>query len=45
VEERVGCGFAPRCKYATDKCRTERPQLVDAGNGHLYRCFFPIGGA
>jgi peptide/nickel transport system ATP-binding protein len=38
----VGCGFAPRCKYATDKCRTEHPDLVDAGNGHMYRCFFPL---
>ena len=24
----VGCKFAPRCKYATDRCRTEEPQLV-----------------
>ncbi|MCX6513288.1 MAG: hypothetical protein NTW88_00240 [Actinobacteria bacterium] len=39
-----GCGFAPRCRYATDKCRTEHPELTDAGNGHMYRCFFPIGG-
>jgi peptide/nickel transport system ATP-binding protein len=38
----VGCGFAPRCIYATDKCRTEHPDLVDAGNGHMYRCFFPL---
>ena len=41
---RTGCGFAPRCRYATDKCRTEHPELTDAGNGHMYRCFFPIGG-
>ncbi|MEY4228534.1 MAG: hypothetical protein RLZ84_1126 [Actinomycetota bacterium] len=39
-----GCAFAPRCQYATDKCRTEQPPLVDMGNGHQYRCFFPIGG-
>jgi oligopeptide/dipeptide ABC transporter ATP-binding protein len=45
VEERVGCGFAPRCQYATEQCRTSRPELVDAGNGHMYRCFHPIGGA
>ena len=42
--ERMGCGFAPRCKYATDKCRSEHPELVDDGSGHLYRCFFPLGG-
>jgi oligopeptide/dipeptide ABC transporter ATP-binding protein len=41
--ERNSCGFADRCKCATDKCRTEHPELVDAGNGHLYRCFFPLG--
>ena len=44
ITARTGCGFAPRCRYATDKCRTEHPELIDAGNGHLYRCFFPIGG-
>jgi oligopeptide/dipeptide ABC transporter ATP-binding protein len=38
-----GCGFSARCKYATEKCHTERPQLVDGGNGHMYRCFFPLG--
>jgi oligopeptide/dipeptide ABC transporter ATP-binding protein len=42
--ERTSCGFADRCKFATDKCRTEHPDLVDAGNGHMYRCFFPLGG-
>ncbi len=44
IAARTGCGFAPRCRYATDKCRTEHPELTDAGNGHMYRCFFPIGG-
>jgi oligopeptide/dipeptide ABC transporter ATP-binding protein len=41
--ERTSCGFADRCKFATDKCRTQHPELVDAGNGHMYRCFFPLG--
>ena len=41
--DRTSCGFADRCKFATDKCRTEHPDLVDAGNGHMYRCFFPLG--
>jgi oligopeptide/dipeptide ABC transporter ATP-binding protein len=44
IAARTGCGFAPRCRYATDKCRNEHPELTDAGNGHMYRCFFPIGG-
>jgi oligopeptide/dipeptide ABC transporter ATP-binding protein len=38
-----GCGFAGRCSYAQDKCRTDHPPLDDAGNGHLYRCWFPLG--
>ncbi|MEY2967582.1 MAG: hypothetical protein RIQ64_209 [Actinomycetota bacterium] len=42
--ERTSCGFAARCQYATDKCRNEHPELTDDGNGHLYRCFFPLGG-
>jgi oligopeptide/dipeptide ABC transporter ATP-binding protein len=40
-----GCPFASRCIYATDKCRAEKPPLVDDNNdGHFYRCWFPIGG-
>ena len=27
----VGCAFAPRCAFATDRCRSEPPPLVDAG--------------
>jgi oligopeptide/dipeptide ABC transporter ATP-binding protein len=42
--DRTSCGFASRCQYATDKCRNEHPELTDDGNGHLYRCFFPLGG-
>ena len=39
-----GCPFANRCPYVSDKCRAEKPPLKDFGNGHLYRCWFPIGG-
>ncbi|MHB1090921.1 MAG: ABC transporter ATP-binding protein [Ilumatobacteraceae bacterium] len=38
-----GCGFASRCPYAQAKCTAEHPELVNSGNGHLYRCFFPLG--
>jgi len=44
TEHSPGCSFAPRCQYAQQKCRDEHPALEDAGNGHMYRCFFPIGG-
>jgi len=41
----VGCGFAPRCKYAQEKCHTQHPDLQKDPDGHLYRCWFPIGKA
>ncbi|MED4754552.1 ABC transporter ATP-binding protein [Brevibacillus choshinensis] len=37
----VGCAFAPRCSYATDRCREERPPLIAIEN-QLCRCWFPI---
>ncbi len=38
-----GCRFAPRCRYATDRCRTEPPVLAGETTAHVYRCFFPVG--
>jgi peptide/nickel transport system ATP-binding protein len=38
-----GCRFAPRCRYATDKCRAEAPDLTGETTAHTYRCFFPVG--
>ena len=35
----VGCVFAPRCKYATEKCHACKPDLVEVGDGHRARCF------
>ncbi len=37
-----GCKFAPRCKYACDKCRKEEPDLVKVGENHSIRCFYPV---
>ncbi len=34
-----GCKFAPRCPYATDRCREEEPGFFDLGNDHLSRCW------
>ncbi|SES76030.1 ABC transporter ATP-binding protein [Anaerobranca gottschalkii] len=39
-----GCKFAPRCKYATDKCREHEPQLLEVEPGHQVRCFYPVKG-
>ncbi|HEY0936680.1 MAG TPA: ABC transporter ATP-binding protein [Trebonia sp.] len=38
-----GCRFAPRCRYANDKCREEEPALAGETTAHVYRCFYPVG--
>ncbi|MBM3656778.1 MAG: ABC transporter ATP-binding protein [Actinobacteria bacterium] len=43
VDRPKGCGFVTRCSYAQQKCHDEHPPLLDAGNGHLYRCWYPLG--
>ncbi|HEX6969361.1 MAG TPA: ABC transporter ATP-binding protein [Micromonosporaceae bacterium] len=43
VNPPAGCRFAPRCRYATDKCRTDFPELTGETTAHVYRCFFPVG--
>jgi dipeptide transport system ATP-binding protein len=40
-----GCLLAPRCRYAQDRCRAERPALVSAGGGARVRCFTPLNAA
>jgi oligopeptide transport system ATP-binding protein len=35
----LGCPFSPRCRVATDPCRTARPPLVEVGARHLKACF------
>jgi peptide/nickel transport system ATP-binding protein len=29
-----GCAFHPRCPKAFDRCRVDRPELLDAGSSH-----------
>ena len=36
-----GCKFAPRCKYATDKCRCEEPKMAHISDNQEIRCFYP----
>ena len=38
VSERRGCAFAPRCDLAEERCRSETPELLDAG-GSRAACF------
>ena len=35
----VGCAFGPRCRFATDQCREERPELVEVAPDHLAACW------
>jgi len=43
-EELAGCPFADRCPLAFDRCRRERPELVDLGDGDRVACFAAGGG-
>jgi peptide/nickel transport system ATP-binding protein/oligopeptide transport system ATP-binding protein len=35
----AGCRFHPRCPHAWDRCRSEEPPLLPAGDGHAARCW------
>ena len=37
-----GCVFSTRCWKATDKCRTEMPELLELVPGHAVACHYPI---
>jgi oligopeptide transport system ATP-binding protein len=38
-----GCAFHTRCRYAIDRCKVERPPLMDAGAGHQVACLLNDG--
>jgi peptide/nickel transport system ATP-binding protein len=40
-----GCRFAPRCRYATDRCRAEQPVLGGETPAHQFACFHPVGAS
>lgn len=39
-----GCRFADRCKYATERCLEEIPDLVKVNDLQEVRCFYPEKG-
>ena len=45
IDPPSGCRFHPRCRYATEICRIERPPLADFGQGRFAACHHPLGGA
>jgi oligopeptide transport system ATP-binding protein len=34
-----GCPFRTRCRYATEQCAQQIPELTDRGNGHMVACW------
>ena len=34
------CKFAPRCKYATERCLEEEPELIHVSDTQQVRCFY-----
>jgi peptide/nickel transport system ATP-binding protein len=45
IDPPQGCRFHPRCMYATDKCRAERPALLPLASGRTVACHYPLNGA
>jgi peptide/nickel transport system ATP-binding protein len=37
-----GCRFHPRCPIAQDRCKVERPLLLQQGSGREVACHFPL---
>jgi oligopeptide transport system ATP-binding protein len=38
-----GCAFHTRCRYVMDRCKVDRPALVEAGAGHQVACWLNEG--
>jgi peptide/nickel transport system ATP-binding protein len=38
----VGCAFAPRCKFAFERCTTESPNLFKVEGNHKSACFLAV---
>ncbi len=44
TRELIGCRFAPRCRYAQERCREEAPPYAQPeGYRHPFACFYPVG--
>ena len=38
----AGCEFHPRCKYATQRCKAERPEETTLPDGRIVTCHYPL---
>jgi len=39
LERSPGCPLCERCQHATERCKTQVPQLKRRGNGQMVACF------
>jgi oligopeptide/dipeptide ABC transporter ATP-binding protein len=39
IDPPTGCTFHPRCQFSFDRCRSERPGLVESTTGHYVACW------
>lgn len=42
IEPKKACRFANRCEYATEKCHSDEPELIEISKGHQVACFMVI---
>ena len=40
IEPKKVCRFATRCEYATEKCHSDEPELIEISKGHQVACFY-----
>ncbi len=43
-KETPGCVFAPRCPFAGNRCRKEKPKMIEMGQARKAACFLVDGG-
>ena len=43
IDPPVGCAFHPRCPHVFDRCRIERPSLVETTSQHYVACWLDHG--
>jgi oligopeptide/dipeptide ABC transporter ATP-binding protein len=43
IDPPLGCSFHPRCPHAFERCRAEKPSLVEAAPQHLVACWLNEG--
>jgi len=45
IDKPTGCAFHPRCRYAQDLCRVEKPLLQIQSDGRQVACHYPVAPA